>query len=176
MHIQNYYYSSNQSNTSYLKSINRKLMRNNLLFCKFYIRILKRLWNEKSIDIWADVKISLRYTEWKKKKIQNNTVICWYILGPTTDAEIFKCSSPLYKMVVSPLVSMESLALDSTNHELKIFRKKYSIKFQKTNLEFAKSSTIYINLQCIYNYLHSIYIILVIISNLEVTNYMKKCV
>ena len=43
MHIQNYYYSSNQSNTSYLKSINRKLMRNNLLFCKFYIRILKRL-------------------------------------------------------------------------------------------------------------------------------------
>lgn len=112
----------------------------------------------------------------EKKKIQNNTVICWYILGPTTDAEIFKCSSPLYKMVVSPLVSMESLALDSTNHELKIFRKKYSIKFQKTNLEFAKSSTIYINLQCIYNYLHSIYIILVIISNLEVTNYMKKCV
>ena len=41
--------------------------------------------------------------------------------------------------------------------------------FQKGKLEFAVLATIYIAFTCIYNYFDSIYIILGIISNLEMT-------
>lgn len=59
------------------------------------------------------------------------------------------CSSPLQKTVIDPLVSMESLSLDSTNHKLKIPEKKIPESSKKQTLTLPRAG----------NYLHNIYII-----------------
>ena len=65
-------------------------------------------------------------------------------------------------------VSADSASPDSTNHRVKMFRKKkISRKFQEVKLEFATYWHLFTqHLHCIYNYLHSIYIVLGI-NNLE---------
>ena len=61
-----------------------------------------------------------------------------------------------------------SASTDPTNHRSKIFEKEFQRVPQKAKPEFAtRPATIYPHLHCIYNYLHSIYIVLGIISNLE---------
>ena len=63
---------------------------------------------------------------------------------------------------------MDSAFADSTNHESKILGEKKSRKFQKEKPEFALCRQLFTrHLYCTYNYLHSIYIVLGIISNLE---------
>ena len=63
---------------------------------------------------------------------------------------------------------MGSTFLDSTKQESNKFRKKYSRKFQKAKFEFPTSQQLFTwNLHCIYSYLHNIYIVLDIVSNLE---------
>ena len=56
-----------------------------------------------------------------------------------------------------PSIPMDSVSMDSTHCVLKIFEeKKISIKFQKAKFEFATFG----------NYLHSVYIVLGVISSL----------
>lgn len=64
------------------------------------------------------------------------------------------------KVYSQPSLSMGSTSMDVTNCRFKILREKNSIKLQKTKLEFVT----YIAFT---SYLHSIYIVLGIISNVE---------
>ena len=68
-----------------------------------------------------------------------------------------------------PSVPTGSTSTDSTNWRLKIIGKKFR-KFQKAKLEFAANWQLFTvwHLHCIYYYLHSIYIVLGFISNLEI--------
>ena len=63
---------------------------------------------------------------------------------------------------------MGSSFMDSTNHGLKILGKKKFHKVPKSNCEFAPYLQLFTqHLHCIYNCLHSTYIVLGITSNLE---------
>ena len=79
----------------------------------------------------------------------------------------------LFCKVQWPSVPIGSSWVDSTNGRSKILRKKKYLekncrKFQKAKLEFAMHWQLFTShLHRIYNYLHSIYILLGIISNLE---------
>lgn len=53
------------------------------------------------------------------------------------------------------------------NHKSKIFEEKFH-KVLKANLNSLHAETICINLCCIYNYLHSPFIVMGVISKLEV--------
>ena len=67
-----------------------------------------------------------------------------------------------------PSISSTSASAESTNHRSKIFEKN-SEKFQKAKCEFAVHWPQYTQyLYCTDNYLHSIYIVLAIISILDV--------
>ena len=81
--------------------------------------------------------------------------------------------APLFWKVEWPSVPTGSSCVDSTNGRSKILGKKTYLekncrKFQKAKLEFAMHWQLFTShLHCIYNYLHSIYILLGILSNLE---------
>ena len=68
---------------------------------------------------------------------------------------------------LKPFISTGSTSSELINHGLKIFRKKKSRKFQKAKPEFAKGWQLQQHLYCFYNYIHTIYTVLGIISNQE---------
>ena len=68
--------------------------------------------------------------------------------------------------IIGALYLQGSESMESMNHGLKIFKKQKSRKFQKAELEFTALWQLFTwYLHYIYNYLHSIYIVLGIISN-----------
>ena len=74
--------------------------------------------------------------------------------------------------MLSASTATGSMFVDLTNHRLKVFEKKISRTFQRTKFEFTAYQQLFMyHLHFIYNYLHSIYIILGSISNLE-----RRCI
>lgn len=97
------------------------------------------------------------------------------LTSPTSCGHLPGSWSPavwLYHLYSRHFVAAGSPSLNSTNHGLK--KKKKFQQVPKDKLEFAAAhwQLFLWSLQCIYNYLHSIYIAVGIISNLEMT----KCV
>ena len=68
-----------------------------------------------------------------------------------------------YHVYIQSAISADSASPESTNQSRNIQGK----KFQKAKFEFATCNSLHNIYNSIYNYLHSIYIILGIISNLE---------
>lgn len=75
-----------------------------------------------------------------------------------------------------PSLSLDFTYTGSNNLRSKIFGKKKSTKFPKSNLEFAACHQLFTqHLHYMYNNFHSIYIVLDFIINLEMTKYMEGC-
>ena len=83
--------------------------------------------------------------------------------------QLFKEREVRARNTVDPSISVGSAFLDSTNYRLKILKKTFSRTFQKAKLNFVLLAAITWHLHCIYKYLHSIYMVLGIISSLEMS-------